>query len=276
MSRLHRQTLCAFALVLQSASVAAERGPTVFICGHSFLTMSFKGLPGMAASGKHPIVAVGQQILPSSTILDHWNLPAAENKARAALETGEVDVLILSPHFQVPDPGLESFTRLMLNKNRKLRVLVQISWPANDGVFDRAFRNSERDAATLEKLHDLRTHFETTWAAPLQAQVNALNQSLGREVVRLVPAASACFTLRERIAAGTTPGLTRQSELFFDSLGHPRPVLAALSAYCHYAVLTQQSPVGLPVPPELETYERAHDLNELLQEIAWSVVREQK
>ncbi len=42
--------------------------------------------------------------------------------------------------------------------------------------------------------------------------------------------------------------------------------------YCHFAAITGRSPVGLPVPAELQKLPHAAELNTLLEQIAWDAV----
>ncbi len=70
-------------------------------------------------------------------------------------------------------------------------------------------------------------------------------------------------------------GLTKQTDLFADPVGHAKPPLAVLVGYCYYAQIYGRSPVGLPVPPALKGLpdeEVTAKLNRLLQEIAWNTV----
>ena len=60
-------------------------------------------------------------------------------------------------------------------------------------------------------------------------------------------------------------------DLFADSLGHPKPPIQALSAYCHFAIIYHRSPVSLPIPCRLAG-KYPEDLNRLLQELAWDAV----
>ena len=81
--------------------------------------------------------------------------------------------------------------------------------------------------------------------------------------------------MREKIVAGTAPGLKAQWDLFGDNWGHARPPLQVLAAYCNFAVIYRRSPAGLPVPAALAkvgTAEDAAKLNRLLQELAWDAV----
>ena len=105
--------------------------------------------------------------------------------------------------------------------------------------------------------------------------VRGVNRRLGKDVVLVVPVGQAANALREKIVAGAAPGLKAQWDLFSDCWGHPQPVLQVLDAYCHYAVIYQCSPVGLPVPAELANGRdpaEAYKLNRLLQELAWDAV----
>jgi hypothetical protein len=184
-----------------------------------------------------------------------------------------VDVLLLSPHMLLPDEGIDRFARLGLENNPKLRVLVQASWPGHDGVIGQPFENEMRDATTEADLQAMQEDYENSWLKHLEAQVTECNASAGRKAVFIVPVSDAVFALRERIARGTAPGLTKQSDLFRDKLGHPRPPLAALVAYCHFAAIHGRSPVGLPVPATLRGIPHAAELNALLQQIAWEKVK---
>jgi hypothetical protein len=96
-----------------------------------------------------------------------------------------------------------------------------------------------------------------------------------RPVVFLVPVGSAVLGLREKVVKGEVPGVAKQSELFRDEIGHGTPVIAVLTAYCHYAVIYQRSPVGLPTPAALKAAnlgDGTDKVNRLLQELAWEAV----
>jgi hypothetical protein len=265
-----------FAVLLTTLPLRAQAdappNQRVFVTAHSFMIFTAKLLPPMVQAAGLPTGTIGQQMIGGSRVVQHWNLPDDKNRAKAALLAGNVDVLTLSPHILLPDEGIDNFTRLGLAKNPKLRVLVQASWPARDGVLDRPFRNEERDASTVESLRAMRAGHRNRWLDSLETQVRGLNASLGREAVFIVPVSDAVFALREHIAAGTAPGLSRQTDLFRDDLGHPDVPLALLVTYCHFAAIYQRSPVGLPVPAGYESFPQAAELNRLLQQIAWESV----
>ncbi len=109
----------------------------------------------------------------------------------------------------------------------------------------------------------------------MDEQVVALNQKHDKQVVYVVPVGQAVIELRERIAAGKVPGLTKQTDLFTDAIGHATPPLQALVAYCHYAVIYRRSPLGLSLPAVLKNANNPswdESLNQLLQELAWDAV----
>jgi hypothetical protein len=107
----------------------------------------------------------------------------------------------------------------------------------------------------------------------MEDYVGALNTSLGKQIVFVVPDIEAATALRGKIIAGAAPGLTKQSQLFVDNWGHPSAPLKLLSGYCHYAVIYRRSPVGLPIPPvSAKAGMRDESLNRLLQQLAWDAV----
>src|ERR1041384_2556423 len=181
----------------------------VFVCGHSFHIYIARILPEMARAAGLAYHSAGQQMLGGSTTLQHWELPDDKNKAKAALRAGEVDVLTLSPHMLMPDPGIDNFARLGLEKNPKLRVFVQESWPARDGAKDaKTFKPELRDQTPLAEMRA--SH--AAWQHQVEAQARALNESAGHATVFIVPVCDAVFALRERVAAGNVPGIAHQTE----------------------------------------------------------------
>lgn len=253
------------------ASAGLPAGPRVFVCAHSFMIYTATLLPPLAEAAGIGYRDAGTQMIGGSRTLQHWNVPDDRNLAKQTLREGTADVLLLSPHLLLPDEGIDHFTKLGLERNPNLRVLVQASWPARDGNLG-AFKNELRDTATVADLKAMSEGYENNWLKPLEKQVDALNASVGRSAVRIVPVSRAVFALRERVAQGTAPGIAKQSQLFRDDLGHPQPPLAALVTYCHFAAVYGRSPVGLPVPAMLKSLPDAGAMNRLLQELAWQAV----
>ena len=254
------------------APAPAPAGQRLFVCAHSFMIYTARLLPEITKAAGIQHVNAGQQMLGGSRTIQHWNLPDEKNMAKAALLSGKVDVLTLSPHMQLPDEGIDNYTRLGLEKNPELRVLVQASWPPRDGEMSRGFSNARRNDVSLEKLYEMRAQHNSGWLKNMEAQAAALNASAGRQTVCIIPVCTAVYALREKIIRGEAPGLRGQADLFSDDLGHPQPALAMLVTYCHYATIYQRSPVGLPVPSILKAVPKAEELNRLLQQIAWETV----
>lgn len=265
-----------------SPSAAAEpeqqKRQRVFVCAHSFMTFIAELLPPMAAAAGLEYVSAGSQMIGGSQVVEHWHLP--DDQVKPALRAGVVDTLILSPTVNLPDLGIDAFTRLGLTANPRLRVLVQASWPAFDDPGSQSiaefqqwaasFRHATRDLATAPTLQRMHQSQNAGWFAVLSLQIQALNASCGRDVVRIVPVHEAVFAARMRIANGSLPGLTRQTDLFTDDIGHPSPPLTVLVAYCHFAALFARNPVGLPIPKVIRHLPQAGALNRELQAIAWA------
>lgn len=246
-------------------------GTKVFVCAHSFMIYTAGMLPAIAKSAGVPHLNAGQQMIGGSQVIQHWKVPDEQNQVKKALKEGMVDVLTLSPHLLMPDEGIDNFTKLGLEKNPNLRVYVQASWSPRDGKTG-DFTNSMRDAVTAEEVRQMRDAHYTSWQTKLEAQVKALNAAVGKETVHIIPVSTAVYALRERIAEGKAPGVTKQTAMFRDDLGHPTDLMALLVTYCHYAAIYQRSPVGIAVPASLKSNPQAKQLNQLLQELAWEAV----
>jgi hypothetical protein len=252
-------------------SAGLPAGPRVFVCAHSFMIFTGQLLPAMTEAAGIAYRDAGRQMIGGSRTIQHWNVPDEDNLAKKQLREGAVDVLTVSPHMLIPDEGIDNFAKLGLEKNPNLRVFVQASWPARDGASG-AFNNEMRNSATIASLRELQVKHETNWVKKIESQVTALNTSLGKVSVFVLPVGRAVFALRERIVQGTAPGLTKQTELFRDDLGHPNSPLSVLVTYCHFAAIHGKSPVGLPVPQTIKDQPKAAELNLVLQQIAWDAV----
>jgi hypothetical protein len=212
---------------------------------------------------------VGLSSIGGSRVIQHWDVAEQKNKAKKALRDGKVDVLTLSP-IHLPDEGIERFAKLALDHNPKVRVTVQEFWLPFDLYDGHTKRPKTVDhdaptAAELRKMHE--PYFQG-----MDDHVRGLNKKLRKEALFVVPVGQAVIALREKIIAGQAPGLKKQSDLFTDAIGHPRPPLQALVAYCHFAVIYRRTPVGLPVPAVLARSNDKEKLNRLLQELAWNAV----
>ena len=274
------------ALALVSATFAADApavpptgpitaGLRVFTCGHSFHASVVPNLIAEIAKSaeiKDHVVA-GVSMIGGSRANQHFAVPDEKNKAKALLKEGKIDVLTLSC-MSTPDDGIGSFAKLAVEHNPNVRVTLQELWlPDDHWPFDPAHRiHKSPEDFNSTTMDELKKQNEA-YCKAMEDTVKAVNASVGKVAVFLVPDVLATLALREKIIAGTAPGLQKQSDLFGDGWGHPKAPLALLSAYCHYSVIYRRSPVGLPIPPSsAKAGIKDEALNKLLQELAWGAV----
>jgi hypothetical protein len=251
------------------------KGQRVFTCGHSFHVW----VPGILADMcKKAEIAdhtqIGLSSIGGSQVIQHWKIADDKNQAKEALKTGKVDVLTLSPIF-LPDPGIENFTKLALEHNPDVRILVQPIWLRWD-VYEPTTKKPAKVDHNAITGEELRKRHEVYFKV-MDEHIQELNKQQSKTVLYVVPAAQAVIALREKIIAGEAPGLKVQEDLFTDELGHGKPPLQALVAYCNFAVMYRRSPVGLPVPKILADAkfgDQTEKLNRLLQELAWDAVKQ--
>ncbi len=252
---------------LAETPIETSIGQRVFFTGHSFhmfVASRVKELASSAGLSKHQ--QIGTQGIGGSRVIQHWDLPDEKNKAKQALISGEVDVFTMASHIQLPDQGIENFTKLALEHNPRIRLLVQASWMPFDIVSPekRIKVNAERDNTDLSALRISTDR----WRSELESQIDELNKRYGKIAVFIVPVGDAIFELRQQIAAGTFPGISKPSELFRDPIGHGLGHVQALAAYCNFAAIYRRSPEGLQLnEPGVDATQHA-----ILQRIAWQVV----
>jgi hypothetical protein len=276
MSRVIRVAALAALLVTASAGVRGAdepaKGQRVFTCGHSFHVFMPRMLAEIAKLAKvKDHRHVGTSSLGGSRVEQHWKLTLGDDKfkSKASLESGNVDVLTLSPIY-LPDDGIENFVTLAARHNPKVRVFIQENWlpfDNNDKIRKRP-KEADHDKPTiaeLKKMHE-------PYFKELEDHAQALNKKLGSETVFVAPVGQAVIALREKVLEGKVPGSKKQSDLFTDALGHVKPPVVVLSGYVYYSLIYRRSPVGLPVPGGLGKGEDAEKLNRLLQELAWEAV----
>lgn len=268
------------ALLLSLSSVrAAEAGAPppglkVLTAGHSFhvwmppLVTEMAKAAGIQGHEQLAISSIG-----GSKVIQHWDLPPEKNKTKPVLASGKAEIFTMAPTF-LPDPGIENFVKLGLAHRADLRFTLQQNWvPYEDPAIwlsrDRP-KAVDRDGKTLAQLRAM----HDPYFAMIEGHVKELNARIPGARIVVVPSGEAVLALRAKVIAGEAPGVSRQSELFTDVLGHPGPQIRVLSAYCHYAVMYRRSPVGLPVVSQLTKLPEAEKLNRLLQEIAWKAVTE--
>ena len=260
---------------MEYSSLHISQGQRIFYTGHSFHVFIPPIMENIAESadisGQENL---GLSSIGGSRVIQHWDVPDAKNQAKAALGAGRVDVLTLAPIF-MPDDGIGNFATLAIEKNANIRITVQEDWLWRD-TFEpisnlRTIRTFAYDAITGKELREIHAPVFKS----IDEHVARLNQKSGKAVLLIVPAGQAVIALRERILAGEAGGITTQSELFRDRVGHPAIPLEVLVAYCHFAVIYRRSPVGLPMPDILADANRTEwdsRTTRVLQEVAWEAV----
>ena len=254
-------------IALADEPKAPPAGLRVFYTGHSFHMFVPRHVEQLVKSAKiegHKLA--GTQGIGGSKVIQHWDLEDAKNKAKPALESGQVDVFTMAPHLMVPDDGITNFAELGLKHNPKVRLLLQCSWYPYDGPQpDKRIRdNTQRDDAKIE---DLQAAVDD-WRKKLEAQVDDLNRQHGKQALFIVPVGDAVVKLRALIIEGKYPGIARQSELFTDPIGHGGGHIQALCSYCNFAAIYRISPEGLKMDvPGVDA-----DQHAILQRIAWETV----
>lgn len=263
-----------------AAAPPVTHGLRIYSTGHSF---HFGFPPALAeialGAGLADHRTVGISSIGGSHVSQHWQ----SQPVRDAVTAGQVDVLLTTPIY-LPDDGVWQLASCGTAHQPDFRLTVMEFWLPYDNYEPRNYTHGpagsptewikpplvNHDAATGESLRAMHARYFAEW----DALVADIDQRLGRPAVCVVPAGQAVIALREKIIAGTAPGLRSQWDLFTDELGHPKPVLTVLMGYLHFAVIYRRSPVGLAVPKELHTAkpETTAALNTLLQELAWDAV----
>ncbi len=249
----------------------APAGQRVFYTGHSFHMFVPPMIDEMVKSTAiQGHVRVGLQGIGGSKVIQHWEYPDAKNTAKPALVSGKVDVFTMAPHVMIPDPGIANFVELGIKHNPNMRFLIQGSWypfdvaPPAAGAPDKRIKdNAQRDAAKIE---DLQAAIDE-WRKRIEAQVDELNKQYGKHVF-IVPVGDAVVKLRAMVVAGQFPGITQQSKLFRDPIGHGQGHIMVLAAYCDFAAMYGMSPVGHKITERSVSDEQ----HAILQKLAWDVV----
>jgi hypothetical protein len=256
---------CSYAAAEDAKAMPA--GLRVFYTGHSFHMFVPRNVEQLVKSaGIQGHKLVGQQGIGGSRVVQHWDLADEQNKAKPALASGQVDVFTMAAHVQIPDDGIANFTELGLKHNPNLRLLVQASWfPFDVPEPDKRIKeNSQRDNAQIADLQKA----VDDWRKKLEAQIDDLNRQHGKRALFIVPVGDAVVKLRALVAEGKFPGVTKQSELFRDPIGHGFGHVQALASYCNFVAIYRINPEALTMAIEgVDNPQHA-----ILQKIAWETV----
>ena len=258
---------------------AAPAGQQMFYASHSLMWDVPAPFAEMVKAYGITNHAVTMQQMGFSRTQAFWDQSEAQSQAKQALKGGKIDDFVMSP-MDMPDKGVEEFVKLGILNNPNMRFFVQNNWAGfnNDGQKAQqsmqlmmSGRLKSWDQTTEEDLKTLNTECEKAF----ETQVKQINEQLGHQVLFIIPTSQANSELRARIIRKEFPGLDKQSDLFLDQIGHPKPPLVALNAYLHFATIYGKSPVGLPIPAILKKANNPKwddNFNKALQELAWKTV----
>jgi len=271
----------------------APNGKKIQWVGHSFHVF----LPSPVASlakeaGIKGHENLGTDFLPASVPCQHWNKGGAW---KDVIQAGKADVLTIATREDAPDPCVPKFVKLAAAKRPDMQVMIQETWlPWSPNVQEglnyldldqvRTWINSPaknvekcagfagctaRDSATVKTLERTRTELEGPYRERLRKQLAEINKEMGKNFTVLVPVWDAVITLRQMIVDGKVPGVSKQSELFQDGLGHARKPLQDLASYVWFGAIYNQTPVGL------KALGGAAGQAEVLQKIAWEALKKE-
>jgi hypothetical protein len=258
------------------AAAPITQGQKVYSIGHSFHVFMPAILEDIAkAADIKDHKRVGLSAIGGSRVIQHWDVKDDKFKSKEILKSGGADVLTMSPIY-LPDDGIENFVALAYEGNPNIRITIQEFWLPFDAYTPPALKNPGPVDHDAQKIPELREKHNQYFAA-MDEHVLQLRKKHGKETIFVAPVGQAVMALREQIVDGKVNGLTKQSDLFTDPIGHATPPLQALVANVHYAVTYRQSPVGLPAPAVLgggKNEKYPPELVKQLQEIAWKAASE--
>jgi hypothetical protein len=213
----------------------------------------------------------------------NWLDQALETDKKQVLIKGEFDAIYLGfVQLAQPVESLDQMADLAVKHKPDCRIYLQHAWASGGGNGGPKGRRDEDDLALID----------AEWATrrkKLEDKTDEINTRLGRRVVFISPLADAVMRMRRMVVAGTLPGVTKQSELFWDTEvepfrrdDHGASHIAVLAAYCAHAAIYRKSPEGLPVPPGTGYFAGRGDkdgkppvteaAHAALQKLAWEVV----
>jgi hypothetical protein len=122
------KVVCAADEPAKPATADIPKGQRVYSIGHSFHVFMPDILAQIAMSaGIADHRQVGVSSIGGSYVIEHWEVADDKFKSKAAMESGDLDVLTMAPLF-LPDEGIENFVRLASEKSPHVRVLLQEFW----------------------------------------------------------------------------------------------------------------------------------------------------
>lgn len=254
---------------------------SILMVGHSLF--SFDG-PSMLQSALRAGTgegAVEAQIINGAPLKYNWEASDAAQgvDARAVLPQGGVSHLILTEavplenHLKWSNSGYyaSAFAKLALDANPDTRIYVQETW--------HSLKSGTGQAVEFDDKADIPWRQRLDQDLPAWEQITdeiRATHSARTDQIRLIPAGQALGRLHDEIEAGRIDGLSAIGDLFADDI-HLNDRGHYFVAMVQYAVLTGQSPLGLPTAFK-NRFGKAFDtpdpdLAREMQRVAWEAVQ---
>jgi len=249
------------------------KGLKISWVGHSFHVYLPKPVSQLATeAGIVGHVSLNTDMIGASQPCQHWTKGGGENGTNTVkdiLKAAKADVMTMSLQQPNPDPCVPKFARLANQYKKDMRLMIQETWLPNSANPEEQcvlWGCKNRDAATVEGLEKTRQTIEIPFQNRMRWQLDGLNREIGTNFTTFVPVWEAVLKLRQLIAKGEVPGITKQSALFRDNLGHATPPLVHMTSYLWFAALYNINPIGSKVlggDPAQEA---------IFQKLAWETI----
>ncbi|MBD3240660.1 MAG: hypothetical protein GF331_08765, partial [Chitinivibrionales bacterium] len=240
MHRFARVVTCAVLALVLSANAVTMR---IYHIGNSLTDeVKYDAFKGLAESRGHTHVWA-RQMIPGAPLGWNWNHPGGFTKEPYgdyynALTNYDWDALVLQP-FQWNAPTEADyavrFANLARRRYDKTMSYIHMTWPAND----------------VAQHGDFETQWLDDWTATNRSRAyfvyvaDSIAAVQGADAVRIVPNGEVMYEIWKDIQAGTFTLLPDIWSFYADGI-HLNDTGSYLVATCHYAVIYQDDPVGLP------------------------------
>lgn len=217
----------------------------------------------------------------------NWVEEALEKDKKEVLAKGEFDVVYLGfVQLAQPVEALDQMADVALRHKPDCRIYLQHAWASGGGNWSpgnrtRTWPREDDDLPAIQAEWDKRRK-------KLEDKVDEINKRHGKQAMFIVPLADAVMELRKLVVAGKLPGVTKQSQLFWDDDeskrldDHAGNQIVVLAMYCAHAAIHRKSPEGLkPSSPDGFYWGPRADKGKvpvddaqhaILQRIAWETV----
>ena len=222
----------------------------VLFVGHSLFGKVNPQMLKQVLQGQSSSIQVEAQIINGAPLKYNWSHSSrAEGvDGRVELPKKRYNVVILTEAIPLanhmkwsqPSENALNFYELAVKANPGTQVYLEETWHSlNSGTGVKIKHDDNADIAWRDRLdQDL-----PKWQSIVD-DVNAA-RSTGSPDMILLPAGQAMALLHDEIKAGSVPGLTDISDVFSDDI-HPNHIGFYFVTMVQFAMLTGQSPIGLP------------------------------